>query len=163
MLRSRDPLMDPSVRLQCTLRDHGFPAIMHLPKTQSPMQSLRNLCIRSLINPLPGDPRVLPLIHFPKTQASGPGPLPSHLRMAPPQGRGSGPLPPRPRPQPRCPRTRWGCTASRAPSDSRGGEGSARGRLRPAVFPFSPPTLGWCGRRYVCAVAAREAAAGETE
>lgn len=66
-------------------------------------------------------PSVLPLIHFPKTQESGPRPPHSHLRTAPPRGRGSGPLPRRPRPQPRCPPTRRSCTARRAPSDGRGG------------------------------------------
>lgn len=72
------------------------------------------------------------LIHFPKTQASGPRPQHSHLRTAPPRGRGCGPLSRRPRSQPRCPRMRRSCTARRAPSDRRAGQGALEsGRVQP--------------------------------
>lgn len=68
---------------------------------------------------------------------------PPHLQKAPPWGRGSRPLPPRPQALQRCPRTWQSCSASRVPSDGRGG--SARERLGSASFPSPPPTRGRCG------------------
>lgn len=76
----------------------------------------------------PGDSSAPPRTHFPKTQAPGPGPQHSHLRTAPPPGRGCGPLPRRPRSQPRCPRRGRSCTARRAPSDRRAGQGRVRSK-----------------------------------
>lgn len=103
------------------------------------MQPHRNLCISIPNDPTPGDSSALPLIHLPKTQASGPGPQHSHLRTAPPRRRGYGPLPRGPRSQPRCPRMRRSCPARRAPSDRRAGQGALEsGRVQPHFHPLLP-------------------------
>lgn len=142
------PLMDFSL---------GVPRVqasMHPPKAQAPVQPLRNLCIRTPINPSSAGPGVLSPVHFSKTHRSGPGPLPRSPAGGPSPGAGL-----------RAPPA--AATAAAAlPSDLaelhrparaqrwEGRGGSARELPGPALFPSPPPTPGPWGRQYACAVAA---------
>lgn len=136
---SQSPSEPPSGSQASGPRDRGIWTPVRPPKTQAPMQSLWNLRISIPNDPTPGDPRVLPLIHFPKTQASGSGPQHPHLQTSPPRGRGSGPFPRLPRPQPRSSRTRRSCTVRRTPCDCRGGQGAlASGWVQPHFHPLLP-------------------------